>query len=131
MLNLLALAKLPTAGLAAHLGTTLAARDDDRLVGCAALELYDGAALLRSVAVDATCRGQGLGQALTRAALALARSRGVKTVYLLTETAGGFFPKFGFTKTTREDVEPAVKQSVEFTGACPESAVVMQLAIGP
>ncbi|MGH7319149.1 MAG: GNAT family N-acetyltransferase [Candidatus Rokuibacteriota bacterium] len=54
----------------------------------AAIELYDGAALLRSVAVEAERRGEGLGQNLTRAALELARERGAKTVYLLDGDGG-------------------------------------------
>lgn len=130
ILDLLKRSGLPPDGLADHIATTLAARDGQRLVGCAAVELYDGAALLRSVAVEAERRGEGLGQQLTRIALDLARARGVKRVYLLTETAGGFFPKFGFQTITREDVEPSVKQSVEFTKACPASALVMRLAFG-
>lgn len=119
---------LPRAGLDEHLATTLVARDRGRLVGCAALELYGRAALLRSVAVAAPLRGRGVGQALTSAALALARGRGVRTVYLLTETAAQFFPKFGFAVVTRASVEPAVLQSTEFTTACPASALVMALA---
>src|SRR6266567_3236122 len=47
------------------------------------------------------------------------------TVYLLTETAGQFFPKFGFTAITRAQVESAVLESPEFTTACPKSAMVM------
>jgi amino-acid N-acetyltransferase len=125
--HLLGRNKLPVDGLDGCLETTVTAVDGPDLVGCAALELYPGAALLRSVAVAAERRSQGLGQQLTRAALDLARARDVKTVYLLTETAGAFFPKFGFTRITRADVEPAVKQSVEFTKACPASALVMSL----
>ena len=48
------------------------------------------------------------------------------TVYLLTETAGDFFPRFGFRPTTRAAVPSAVQQSVEFREACPASAVVMR-----
>src|SRR6266480_4104489 len=59
------------------------------------------------------------------AALELARRRGVRTVYLLTETAGQFFPKFGFTAITRAQVESAVLESPEFTTACPKSAIAM------
>ena len=101
------------------------ARQEPGVVGTAALELYGDAALLRSVAVATSLRGQGLGAALTVAALDLARRRGVRTVYLLTETAERFFPKFGFTAITRVEVEPGVLQSPEFTTACPTSALVM------
>jgi amino-acid N-acetyltransferase len=129
ILDLLRHDKLPPDGLEAHLATTLAARDENQLVGCAALELYDGGALLRSVAVAAERRGEGLGQRLTRAALDLARTRGAKTVYLLTETADGFFMKFGFQQIARDQVQSAVRESVEFTTACPTSAVVMALGL--
>ena len=130
ILALLKASGLPQARLGDHLRTTLVVRDDGKLLGCAALELYGRAALLRSVAVAATARGQGLGQRLTAAALELARERSVRKVYLLTETAGDFFPRFGFRPITRAEVEPAVQRSVEFTTACPTSALVMAAELG-
>src|SRR2546426_5957186 len=69
ILDLIDRSKLPSAGLEEHVGSTLVARDGDRIVGTAALELYGGSALLRSVAMAGELRGQGLGQALTAAAL--------------------------------------------------------------
>ena len=125
VLALLERSGLPQEGLADRLATTLVARSGDAVVGSAALELYGGATLLRSVAVDSPLRSEGLGQRLTRAALDLARQRGVATVYLLTETAADFFPRFGFQLTERAAVAPAVQQSVEFRGACPASAQVL------
>ncbi len=125
ILDLIDRSKLPSAGLEQHVGSTLVARDGDRIVGTAALELYGGSALLRSVAVAGELRGQGVGQALTNAALDLAKRRGVHTVYLLTETAAQFFPKFGFRRVPRTDVDPGVLESTEFTTACPASALVM------
>ncbi len=125
ILDLIDRSKLPSAGLEQHVGSTLVARDGDRIVGTAALELYGGSALLRSVAVAGELRGQGVGQALTNAALDLAKRRGVHTVYLLTETATQFFPKFGFRPVPRTDVDPGVLESTEFTTACPASALVM------
>jgi amino-acid N-acetyltransferase len=116
---------LPRAGLEGHLGATLVAREGREIVGSAALELYGHAALLRSVAVAPTHRGHGLGHALTRAALQLARERAVRTVYLLTETAADFFPRFGFRPIPRAEVDPAVVSSEEFTSACPKTALVM------
>jgi L-amino acid N-acyltransferase YncA len=125
ILALLDSCALPRDGLREHVATTLVAHDGKRLVGCVALELYGKAALLRSAAVDAEFRGNGLGQRLTRAALELARQRGVSAIYLLTETAADFFPRFGFRPTTRAAVDPAVQQSVEFVSACPASAQVL------
>jgi len=125
ILGLLAASKLPRAGIEDHVASTLVARADSNVVGSAALELYGSAALLRSVAVATRLRGRGLGAALTVAALDLARRSGVRTVYLLTETAGRFFPKFGFAAITRAQVDPVVLESPEFTTACPKSALVM------
>ena len=130
VLVLLERSGLPQAGLADHLVTTLVARDEDQVVGSAALELYGAAALLRSVAVASTLRGEGFGQRLTRAALDLARDRGVATVYLLPETAGDFFTRFGFHAIDRSAVDAAVQQSVEFRGACPASAQVLVASLG-
>ena len=130
VLALLERSGLPQEGLADHLATTLVARSGDEVVGSAALEIYGAAALLRSVAVDSMLRGERLGQRLTRAALDLARQRGVATVYLLTETAGDFFARFGFRAIDRSAVDAAVQQSVEFTSACPASAQVLVASPG-
>ncbi len=126
VLELLEHNHLPGAEIERHLDTLLVAREGERIVGCAAVELYGKAGLVRSVAVDLPHRGLGLGIQLTEAVLALARSHGVKTLYLLTETAAAFFPRFGFRSIRREEVDPAVRQAVEFTKACPSSAQAMR-----
>jgi amino-acid N-acetyltransferase len=123
---LLAANQLPLDGLAEHLDSTLVAHHGAELVGSAAIEPYGSAALLRSVAVAPAYRGVGLGQQLTQAALKLARARGMDEVYLLTETAATFFPRFGFAPVARDEVAVAVRQSVEFQSACPASALVMR-----
>ena len=125
--TLLVASKLPVEGLAAHLANTLVVRDGLRVVGVAALEMYAGGALLRSVAVDERMRGRGVGQRLVEAALARARQLDVPAVFLLTETAEAFYPRFGFTRISRDEVPDDVKQSVEFASLCPASATVMRL----
>jgi amino-acid N-acetyltransferase len=125
ILSLLEERGLPEDGLEDHLGTALVAREGGRVVGSAALELHRSGALLRSVAVEADRRGQGLGQRLAREALALARERGAERAYLLTETADGFFPRFGFRPIGRAEVPEDVRGFVEFVSACPESARAM------
>src|SRR5260370_25492759 len=102
---------LPQDGLSDHLTTTVVARENQTLVGSAALELYGTAALLRSVAVADHLRGQGLGPQLTQAALKLAKDHGVTLVYLLTETASSFFPRFGFHPLQRSVAMQAVQRS--------------------
>ena len=117
---------LPAEGASRMGGALVVARTDGRVVGAAGLELYTDGALLRSVVVDASVQGQGLGQRLTEAALALARAHRMPTVFLLTTTADGFFPRFGFERISREEVPESVRQSVEFQSACPASAIVMR-----
>ena len=128
---LLTASGLPLDDFDAHLGATVVARDGERVVACAALELYAPYALLRSVAVAADERGHGVGLMVTRAAIDLARQHRLAALFLLTETAGGFFPKLGFAPVPREAVPATVRQSVEFTSVCPVSALVMRLELGP
>lgn len=79
--RLLSASGLPLDGLVDHLETTLVARTDGRLVGSATLEVHGDTALLRSVAVDTTARGSGIGQQLTQSAIDLARSRGIRMLF--------------------------------------------------
>lgn len=119
--------ELPIDGLADHLGTLLVARRAGRVIGSAALEVYPDGALLRSVAVQAESRLLRHGRALTDAALA--RQRHMRAVDLLTTTAADYFAKLGFDPIAREDVPDTVRNSVEFTTACPASAIAMRLTL--
>lgn len=117
---------LPLAGVDGHVDTMVVAREGGDIVGAAAVELYADGALLRSVVVDSSVRGQGVGHQLAEAALSLATARGAHTAFLLTTTAERFFPKIGFERVSRGDVPASVQASVEFQSACPASAVVMR-----
>jgi amino-acid N-acetyltransferase len=80
--------------------------------------------------VSAEQRGTGVGRHLVEQILELAERAGVDEVYLLTTTAEGYFPRFGFSRTTREVVPDSVKSSAEFRGACPDTAIVMERRVG-
>jgi amino-acid N-acetyltransferase len=118
--------QLPLAGVDAHVGAMVVAREGEDIVGAAAVELYPDGALLRSVVVAPGQQGAGIGHRLTEAALQLAETHGARTVFLLTTTAENFFPKFGFERIGRDDVPASVQASVEFQSACPASATVMR-----
>jgi amino-acid N-acetyltransferase len=120
-------AELPLDGLAEHFGNAFVAETEDRgsVVGCVALEVYGETALLRSLAVTAERRGERLGERLAAAALASAKVLGATDVYLLTQTAEKFFPRFGFAVEDRGAAPEVLKQSAEFRGACCPSAVLM------
>ena len=126
LLGLLTENQLPLDGLREHLATSLIARVDGRVVGSAALEVYPGGTLLRSVAVGSAYRGNGLGRQLIEAALQLAQGYQTPAIYLLTTTAEGYFPRFGFESIPRSDVPATVQTSIEFRSACPSTAIVMR-----
>ena len=107
----------------------LVARENGRVVACAALEEYEGAGLLRSVAVDVSHRNRGLGRNLVTALITRARTRGLTAVYLLTDTAAGYFARRGFRTITRTEVKPAVLASEQFRGENCASSTVMVLEL--
>jgi amino-acid N-acetyltransferase len=122
-------ADLPTEGVADHFDTFIVAENASKLVGVAGIEVHGPDALLRSVAVAPEVRGSGLGSALARRALTVARENGLGAVYLLTTTAESFFPRFGFERISRDLVPGRVQESQEFHGACPSSAVAMRVRL--
>ena len=63
------------------------------------------------------------------AVLGEARAQRIQDVTLLTTTAMDWFPRFGFTRINRADVNPALLVSEELRGACPATAVVMRRAL--
>jgi amino-acid N-acetyltransferase len=123
---LLAQHQLPCDGVRDRIDSTVVARDDGRVVATAALEIYGDGVLLRSVAVAPDVQGRGVGRDVIRAVLRMAKQRCAPAAYLLTTTAPDYFPRFGFERIARTDVPPLVRTSIEFTSACPATAVVMR-----
>ena len=127
VLALLRESSLPLAGVEEHFDSFLVARTEEgALAGCVGLERYGDVGLLRSLAVAAPARGSGLGASLVLRLFELARSNGIATLYLLTTTAEGYFPRFGFERIAREESDPKLEASAELRGACPASAVLMR-----
>src|SRR5688572_3349279 len=103
--------------------------EGDELVGTGGLEIYGPYALLRSLSVKFGIRGKSVGTTITEYLLQEAKKRNLKSIYLLTETAQGFFLKKGFKAIARDAVPPQVKVSSEFSHVCPTSAAVMELML--
>ena len=123
--RLLEASDLPLAGVRDALGDFVVAEADGELVGVAGLEICCDDALLRSVAVHPDWRSKGVGRALVTRAISEAEARGIQALYLLTTTAERYFPSFGFQKIMRDEVPQAIRETDEFTKACPASAAVM------
>jgi amino-acid N-acetyltransferase len=103
--------------------------EGDELVGTGGLEIYGPYALLRSLSVKMGIRGKAVGTTITEYLLAEAKARNMKAIYLLTETAHGFFLKKGFVDVKREEVPAEIKQSAEYSNLCSQSAAVMCLQL--
>ncbi len=125
VLALLRSNRLPEDGVPDWLANFYLALTDGRIVGAAGYEVYDGHALLRSVVVDASVRGLGIGDLLVHRVLADLREDGIRDVCLLTTTAEHYFPRFGFEVIDRQEVPEALHASVEFGSACPSTARVL------
>jgi amino-acid N-acetyltransferase len=96
------------------------------IVGSAGIETHGDYALLRSAVVSRALQGRGIGKRLVDAVIADAKRRGISALYLLTTTAGEYFPSFGFERVDRSSVPVELEESAEFQGACPASATVMR-----
>ena len=103
----------------------LVARQDGVLVGVVGLERHVKAGLLRSVVVDKSLRGTGMGKRLVFAMEDRARGRGLKQLYLLTNTAEEFFLVMGYRPLDRLDAPPGIRNSQQFRDLCPSSATFM------
>jgi amino-acid N-acetyltransferase len=103
------------------------------IVGAAGIEVYgDGLSrvgLFRSAVVDERLRGRGVGAALTEDRVAWAERESLAALYLLTETAVDYWPRFGFERTARDGVPAALMTSHEWRQGCPASAVAMVLRL--
>jgi N-acetylglutamate synthase-like GNAT family acetyltransferase len=116
---------LPTTGVGESLQYFLVATQNDAVVGAIGLEPFGESALLRSAVVDESIRGTGLGAKLVHRVIALADQMGAHNIFLLTTTAESYFRRFGFVQSTRDAAPPTMRNSAEFRGACPASAIAM------
>ncbi len=123
--SLLSASDLPLDGVKENFSSFLVAEDNGAIAGAIGLEKFGSVALLRSAVVSPEHRRSGIGRKLVEQVLARASDEGIEDLFLLTTTAEKYFPRFGFSPTTRSAVPAAVTASAEFQGACPDSAVVM------
>jgi len=106
------------------------AQDNDRVVGCCALKvIWADLAEIKSLAIEQTYFGKGVGKALVSACLEEARNLGLKKIFTLT-LVPEFFEKIGFTRADKKtfpmkvwsDCAQCPKQD-----HCDETALVVEL----
>lgn len=125
--ELLVAADLPVDGLGAVPTEWFVARGEAGPVAAVAVERHGDAGLLRSLVVDPDRRSQGIGSRLVAAAEAHGVAAGLTALYLLTDTAEGFFARRGWRRIGRDAAPPAIMASVEWATACGASAIPMML----
>lgn len=113
---------------------TVVAVEDNQLLGCGALKLYNqDVAEIRSLCVDESVKTKGIGRQIMEALLGEAESFNLKTVFALT-VAPAFFEKLGFHETPRERFPTKVWRDClrcERYTCCNEKAVTLELADRP
>jgi amino-acid N-acetyltransferase len=80
------------------------------------------------VAVRPDLRGKGVGTLATAAAIRTAGPRHVTRVWLLTETAEGFFSGLGFRTVGRQELPAPVAGRADAAGEC-ASATAMRIEL--
>lgn len=82
------------------------------VMGCGALHvMWEDLAEVRTVAVDPSCRGQGVGHRIVARLLDTARELGVRRVFCLTFEVA-FFAKHGFRPIQGTPVAPEVYEEL-------------------
>jgi amino-acid N-acetyltransferase len=116
--------KLPVDDLPANLENFFVVRLNNEVIATAGFEVYGNYGLLRSVVVQRSFRGIGIAADLLQHIETVAADKSLQKIYLLTETAPGYFGKRGYRHVTRAEVPADIKSSSEFSHVCPASAMV-------
>jgi amino-acid N-acetyltransferase len=118
---------LPADDLDFHKDLLVGYFEGHQLVGTGGLEVYGDYGLLRSLSVKLGIRGKSVGTNICEYLIDEAKHKKLKSIYLLTETASGFFHKRGFRAIPRKEVPSELSVSSEFSTVCPTSAMAMKL----
>lgn len=121
-------AGLPTDDLTARHLAFVAERCGEFL-GVVGLESFGDVAFLRSLVIDPSARGSGIGPALVTALESACVCDGVEAMWLLTIDADSFFTKLGYEVRERADAPASIRNTEEFSGLCPGDAVLMSKSL--
>lgn len=121
--------RLPAEDIDKTLSHFFVAKEEGAIIAVIGLEIYGTAGLLRSMATDPAHRNKGIASMLVFELIDYAKQKGIKEIFLLTETAETYFAKKGFIKIGREGVPTSITKSSEFSHLCPSSAILMKKEI--
>lgn len=109
----------------------LGIKSAEGLSAAGGLELHPPYALLRSVAVQPDYQGRGLATIICNALLDRASKCNVHDLYLLTQSASGFFAGIGFKVEDRSKAPALIRNTCQFAQLCPADAVLMKKQLTP
>lgn len=117
---------LTTSGVRENLSNFLVTECKE-VVGVIGMEFAGQGAMLRSMAISQEVRKRGLATVLVNRSLKIARDAGMKSIYILTNTAEGFASRWGFYKIQRSEIPADLMESSALNSFCPSSSICMKL----
>ncbi len=123
---LLASSELPTDDIDDPAITFIGAFHGTELVGIVGLQDCGGTGLLRSLAVTAHHRAQGIARQLCERVFEMASERKLESLWLLTTSAQDYFMRHAFEAVPRDSAPDTVRATAQFASLCPSSAHVMR-----
>lgn len=105
-------------------GDVVIAFEGKTLVASGGLEHLEDHGWVRSIAVAVDRRGNGLARRMLERVVERARERQLRRLWLMTETAEGFFAAQGFAPCARVEAPEVIRGFAQWTG-CPGTAVLM------
>ena len=127
--RLLRTCRLPSDDIADHVQNFVIAEVADEIIGVGGLQVCGSEGLIRSIVIATDYRGKVVAEKLYRILEARARAMDFNALYLLTESAEGYFTRFGFTVVERDDVPRTIAETQQYRTLCPSSATVMMLSL--
>jgi len=108
MTELIAAAALPAVFITEFLDGFVVAERGGEVIACGGVEHYGACAVIRSVVVDPSARGLGVGVEIAGMLMDRARAAAAQDIYLFTAEAQDFWSRLGFVDVTFEEwKEPA------------------------
>lgn len=127
--SLLASNGLPFEDCVRHIDNFVGVFEAGELIAFGGFEVLDRKGLLRSVVVRDGFRGRGLAGLIVGHLHEKARENGLQHIYLLTETAQGYFENLGYQNVSRADLPEEIKTTQQFLSLCPASAQAMHIKL--
>ncbi|MFQ5757653.1 MAG: arsenic resistance N-acetyltransferase ArsN2 [Acidiferrobacterales bacterium] len=123
-------ANLPHSDVAQHIRDFILAIGGNQVAGVIGLEVHGRVGLLRSLAVDASLRKQGIGNRLCQKLVEHAVQRGVRDLYVLTLDAEAYFALRGFRCIDRSLAPAEIRATRQFSSLCPNTAILLVRSLG-